>query len=284
MSDPAGTASAPGRDLIDALLGARIVDLEQPRQMHAPVLPVHWPGHTFWLHRRHEPGPERRSGASGMIVTSEHAGTHVDALCHQAYDMCMHGGVPVGPELQGQHGFAELGLETIAPLIRRGVLLDVAAAHADPLPPGSAITADMLRETAAAQSVEIRPGSVVLVRTGYGAVWGDPPRYLRAAGVDRGGSEWLAQQGVFAVGADNVVWDQPDVHDPELGCTLPGHVVLLVRAGIYIIENLLLEELAGIGAREFAFVCLPLKYQGGTGSPVRPVALVSAPAEPSEPS
>ena len=47
-----------------------------------------------------------------------------------------------------------------------------------------------------------------------------------------------------------------------------------MRAGIYIIESLNLEELARDGVREFAFVCLPLKLRGGTGSPVRPIALV----------
>jgi kynurenine formamidase len=61
--------------------------------------------------------------------------------------------------------------------------------------------------------------------------------------------------------------------DPELG-TLPGHTILIVRGGIHIIESLYLEELAAGGVREFAFVCLPLKVRGGTGSPVRPVAVV----------
>ena len=50
--------------------------------------------------------------------------------------------------------------------------------------------------------------------------------------------------------------------------------MLIVRAGILIIESLRLEELAADGVREFAFVCLPLKFRGGTGSPVRPIALV----------
>ena len=60
-----------------------------------------------------------------------------------------------------------------------------------------------------------------------------------------------------------------------LKVTLPGHVILLVRHGIYIIENLFLEELARDQCYEFTFICLPLKLQGATGSPVRPVAIVS---------
>ncbi len=57
--------------------------------------------------------------------------------------------------------------------------------------------------------------------------------------------------------------------------TLPGHVIPLVRNVIYIIENLFLEELARDQCYEFTFICLPLKLQGATGSPVRPVAVAS---------
>lgn len=274
---PAQPENRP-REVLEALLGAEVVDLEQPRRMHMPVLPVHWPGHTFWLHRRHEPGPEPRTGASGMIVTSEHAGTHIDALCHQAYQLRMHGGVPVDAETQRQHGFGRLGAEMIGPIVSRGILLDLAAASDAPLPPRGSITASQLQAAAQRQKTPISPGSVVLVRTGYGAHWDDGPRYLQAPGMDRGASEWLASHGVLAVGADNVVWDSPGVLDAELGCTLPGHVVLLVRSGIYILENLLLERLGALGAYEFGFVCLPLKYEGGTGSPVRPVALLTGAA------
>ena len=88
-------------------------------------------------------------------------------------------------------------------------------------------------------------------------------------------SLWVAGQRVRAVGADNMAWDEPGVVDPDLKVTLPGHVILLVRHGIHIIENLFLEELAQDRCYEFTFVCLPLKMRGATGSPVRPVAIVS---------
>ncbi len=48
-----------------------------------------------------------------------------------------------------------------------------------------------------------------------------------------------------------------------------------IRHGIYIIENLFLKELAQDRSYEFTFVCLPLKMRGATGSPVRPIAMVS---------
>ena len=100
--------------------------------------------------------------------------------------------------------------------------------------------------------------------------------YLQAGGVSAAASSWLASRRVRAVGADNVAWDEVGLVDPELKVTLPGHLILLVRHGIYIIENLFLEELARDQCYTFTFICLPLKLRGATGSPVRPVAIASA--------
>lgn len=264
------------KEFLAALTGARVYDLEQPRYAGAPVFPAHEPGFNLMLHRRHErDAAESRTGASALIVTTEHSGTHIDALCHQAWDMRMHGGREVDFRTQTPAGFSELSVDTIAPIVARGVLLD-AARHAgvDRLQPGAAV--ERLDEVAAAQGVEIRPGDVVLVRTGNGAVWSDRRAYEAGAGVGLEASRWLAARRPLAVGADTIAWDVPDYVDPELG-TVPGHVVLIVDAGIYIIESLYLEELARDRRHEFGFVCQPLKMQGGTGSPVRPLALVPGP-------
>src|SRR5258708_6118684 len=195
---------------------ARIYDLEQPRYFGAPVFPSHAPGYVYTLHRHHERGMgEARTGASGFMYTTEHSGTHIDALCHQAEDLYLYGGREVDARIQTASGFTELGGETIAPIVTRGVLLDAAAYR------------------------------------------------------------WLASRGVKAVGADNMAWDEVGVVDPELKVSLPGHVILLVRHGIYIIENLFLEDIARDQCYEFTFICLPLKMRGATGSPVRPVAMVN---------
>ena len=194
---------------------------------------------------------------------AEHSGTHIDALCHQAYEGRMHGDVEVTPRLQTSVGFTSLGIDTVAPIVRRGVLLDVAGVH-------SVGPSDLER---ASSGIEIRPGDVVLVRLGSGALWADPAAFKAAGGVTADGSRWLAARRPYAVGADNLAWDLIDEPDPELG-SIPGHTILIVQEGIHIIEMLYLEELAADGVREFGFVCLPLKFRGGTGSPVRPIALV----------
>ena len=264
---------------IDSLLSARVYDLEQPRFAGMPIHPTHRPGYFYALHRRHRDtyqpechGP--RSSASGTLMMMENTGTHIDALSHQAKDQVMFGGVRT-ETAETPIGFTQLGVETVPPLICRGVLLDVAGWKGlDRLPSRSAIGADELAACAAQQGVEVRAGDVLLVRTGYAAIWNDEPRYLDAAGVAKSGTLWAAEKQVVAVGADNMAWDAPDERDPETGGTLFAHVYLLPQKGIYIIENLTLDDLARDRVWEFGFVGIPLKLKGATGSPLRPLALV----------
>jgi len=260
---------------LNILSNGRIYDLEQPRYFGAPIYPSHAPGYFYTLHRHHERGMgEARTSASGFMYTTEHSGTHIDALCHQAEDLYLYGGREVDASVQTSFGFTELGAETIAPLVTRGVLLDVARHRGvDHIGPGNPIKQDELEAAAQRQGVSVGEGDVVLVRTGNGALWQDPAVYLQAGGVSGDAYSWIASRGVRAVGADNMAWDEMGVVDPDLNVTLPGHVILLVRHGIYIIENLFLEELARDQCYEFTFICLPLKLKGATGSPVRPVAV-----------
>jgi kynurenine formamidase len=260
-------------ELARALREARAYDLEQPRYAGAPVFPAHEPGVLINLHRRHERDwHERRTSASALLVMTEHSGTHIDALCHQAYGGRLHGDVEIDSRVQTSTGFTALGIDTVAPMVARGVLIDVAGAlGVERLPAGHEVSAEELSR--AARDIEIEPGDVVLVRLGSGALWADRAAYEAAGGIGGDASRWLAERRPSAVGADNLAWDHPQGHDPELG-SLPGHVILIVQSGIHIIESLFLEELAAGGVREFAFVCLPLKLRGGTGSPVRPIALV----------
>jgi kynurenine formamidase len=261
-----------GLKLFEAVGPARVFDLEQLRYPGAPNHPNHVPGYNYFLHRHHARGaPETRTSASGVIVTPEHSGTHIDALAHQAENLTLHGGVHVDEGVQTSSGFRVLGIDTMAPIVGRGVLLDVAGEKR--LEPEYAITAKDLEKAAVRDGVNVGEGDAVLIRTGFGALWSDPDAYLRAAGVGTSGSRWLIDRKVKVVGADNMAFDVIGLKDVELDITLPGHLLLLVRAGIPIIENLNLEELAAAKVHEFLFVCLPLKMRGVTGSPVRPIAI-----------
>ncbi len=259
----------------------RVFDLEQPRTARMPIHPAHkQAGYSYLLHRRHEDEyrPEEsgpRSGAAGILICGEHTGTHIDALCHQADALTLCGGIPVG-EVQTSRGFTRHGVEEIPAIVAPGVLLDVAAKDGvDSLEPGRVVTAADLEACCERQGVGVEAGGVALVRLGNARFWDDEERYLAGPGMDGTAARWLAERGVLAVGADNMAWDAPGLKDPELGCLLAGHLILLVRHGIYIVENLVLDDLAASGHHRFEFVCTPLKLVGATGSPVRPLALVS---------
>jgi kynurenine formamidase len=260
---------------------AKVYDLEQPRFAGMPIHPAHRPGYFYALHRRHRDtyqpdvqGP--RSSASGVVTMMEHSGTHIDALCHQACDLMLHSNV-AADDVETPAGFTQLGIETVPPLLTRGVLLDVAGWKGQQrLPPRYSVTAEDLQGCAATQGVDVQPGDVLLVRTGYGAIWRDEAAYLDAAGIAKSGTLWAAEHGVVAVGADNMAWDVPDERDPETGATLFAHIHLLTKKGIYILENIFLEELSRDRCWTFAFVGIPLKLVGATGSPLRPLALVEA--------
>jgi kynurenine formamidase len=258
----------------------RVFDLEMPRFQGMPIHEAHQPGYMYVLHRRHGDGyspgqPDRRTGASGVIVCMEHSGTHIDAICHQADAQILYGGVEAG-SVTTSRGFTHGAVEEIDPIVAPGILLDIPRHRGiEEVPPGDVITAAELQACAAAQGVTIQSGDVALVRTGNGRHWDDPARFLAGPGMAGDASRWLAGLGVRAVGADNMAWDVLGLRDPIDGL-LPGHLILLARHGIYIIENLSLEEFASAGVHRFVFVCLPLKFVGATGSPVRPIALVPA--------
>jgi kynurenine formamidase len=258
-----------------------IFDLEQPRTERMPIHPAHkQAGYSYLLHRHHEDeyrpdeaGP--RTGAAGVLICGEHTGTHIDALCHQSDALVLCGGVPV-EDVQTSRGFTEHGVEKIKPIVAPGVLLDVAAKDGvASLEPGRVVTAADLEECCEYGDVSVEAGSVALVRLGNARFWDDEERYLAGPGMDGSAAYWMAERGVLAVGADNMAWDAPGFEDPELGCLLAGHLILLAKQGIYIIENLALDDLAASGHYRFEFVCTPLKLVGATGSPVRPVAVVS---------
>jgi kynurenine formamidase len=263
----------------------RVFDLEQPRTERMPIHPAHrQAGYSYLLHRHHEDEyrPEEtgpRTGAAGILICGEHTGTHIDALCHQADALTLCGGIPV-EEVQSSRGFARHGVEEIPPIVAPGVLLDVAAKDGvDSLEPGRVVTAGDLEACCERQGVGVEPGSVALVRLGNARFWDDEERYLAGPGMDGDAARWLAERGVVAVGADNMAWDAPGFEDTELGYPLAGHLILLARRGIFIIENLALDELAASGRGRFEFVCTPLKLVGATGSPVRPVVIVSSDQE-----
>src|SRR5215211_9199096 len=216
------------------------------------------------------------SSANELLVTGGHTGTHVDALAHVSYEGRLHGGV-YAEEAQRGGRFSTLGVDALEPMVCRGVLLDVAGLHGvDVLPGGYGITEEDLASAERGAGVEVRAGDVALIRSGWAQHFRDAGAFLGhesgVPGPTEEAARWLAGRGVRATGAETIAYEQIK---PEVGhALLPVHRLLLVEYGIHIIEVMNLSGLAAAGVQEFMFVLAPLKIVGGTGSPVRPLALV----------
>lgn len=270
--------------MTDALLsavqsGVEIVDLGRQLRVGMPQSPNHpqfWHTHP----RRHGDmsRPDGSSAANDMLSMGTHVGTHIDALSHVSHEGKLHGGIDVDEAMAGGK-YDQLGVHTITPMVRRGVMLDVPAAlGVAECEPGYEITVSDLERTLEQQRTEVGAGDVVLIRSGWGRRFAEGEAYVGrdtgVPGVGEAGAEWLATRGAHAVGADTIAFERLA---PRGGHSLlPAHRVLLVENGIYIVEALDLEELASRRLHEFTFVLVPLNIYGATGSPVRPLALVTA--------
>ena len=254
-------------------------DLAQPLERGMPVSPNH-PSFQLALMRRHGDmvRSDGGSAANEIIVMGGHVGTHVDALCHVSQDGQIHGGLEAS-EIQSQSGFSAAGIETMAPVISRGVMLDVAAAkEVDVLPADYEVSAADLESAASRANVRVQPGDAVLIRTGWSRMWAQPEVFRGQSGGAPGpgveAAEWLVDQEVGIAGAETIAFER--IAPGEGHSTLPVHRILLVEAGIHIIEVMNLEALGRDRITEFLFLMAPLRLVGATGSPVRPLAIVNA--------
>jgi len=260
--------------------GYKVIDLEFLRTVGMPGMPTHKPAFGFEITHPHEDTDRSiqgtRTSAWGSIISNEHSGTHVDAFCHQAENGFMHGGFKVSPETETKAGFTVNGAENLPIFFDRGILLDVPAIKGvESIEPGYQVTAEDLEECCRVEGVNITAGSVVLVNLGNARFWNDRERYLKCGGMSAGASQMLADKKVKAVGADNFAWDEPTHFEDDMHCNGPGHVILIVRSGINIFENLNLAPLVESGQKEFIFVAAPIRIKGATGGSVRPFALVA---------
>ncbi len=172
------------------------------------------------------------------------------------------------------YGLERLGVEKAGPIVTRGVLIDVAAYRGvERLPVGEVISVDDLQKALIMQKTEIRAGDVVLIHTGHGRLWMvDNDEYSRGSpGIGMDAARWLAAQKIVMTGADTSTVEVIPSEDPNTA--FPVHQELLVRHGIYNMENMDLGELAREGVYEFAFIFSPVKLKGATGSPGNPIAI-----------
>jgi kynurenine formamidase len=223
---------------------SEIVDLGRELYNGMPNLGANitafFPLETYGATRRLSEG---RVGYEGrMILMAEHCGTHLDCPYH--FD---------------EHGLTvdQMPLER---LIVPGHLLNFTDKQAhEPITP-----ADF--EAALARSGRpIEQGTAVIAWTGQDKHWGSEGFKTERPFIPAESAQWLVDRQVTLFGTDLIGLDNPDEWWE------PTHVAFL-KGGLPMVQQLCnLERLEG---KEFLLVVLPMKMRGGTGSPVRPVALV----------
>ena len=196
--------------------------------------------------------------AANNFTTSEHGGTHIDSPIHFA---------------QGHQTVDQIPLDR---LIGAAVVIDItdrAAANADYLLTVADIQQSEQRDGA------IPSGAIVLIRTGFSTRWPDAARDLGTAergdaavaklhfpGLHPAAAGWLMDnRQVKAVGIDTASIDYGQ------STTFDTHRALFAR-DVPAFENL--AELHRLPARGATVIALPMKIGGGSGAPLRAVAIV----------
>jgi kynurenine formamidase len=227
------------------------------------------------IKRRRKMGARNDAGTNlERIEMTAHVGTHIDALGHFSNgDMLYNGNAAA--DVVTDWGLDRLGIEHAPPMITRGLLFDVAgSAGAAHLSPGHTVTPEDLKRAADKGGFAVESGDIAMIRTGWGRYFGiDNARYLEGEpGIDVAAAKWLIDQGIVAIGADNMAVEV--LPNPDKGLLMPVHQFALADCGVYLIENLALEELAVDRVHTACLILLATKIRGATGAPVRPIVVV----------
>lgn len=205
--------------------------------------------------------------ADDVIQIPTHGVTHFDALSHVWRDGLMYNGHPA--TAVNSHGARKLGIQTAGPVVTRGVFADLVPAGSLALE-GSVGVAEL---QSALDGVTLEPGDALLVRTGWLEAW-QQGRNTEGGwpGLDADCADWLAEQDLAVLGADNIGVEAYPSSDPD--CQVPLHIALLRGHGVFFCELMALAELAATGRTTFLFVANPLPVVGAVGGPVCPVAVL----------
>jgi kynurenine formamidase len=181
-----------------------------------------------------------------------------------------------GAEMYSAYGLQKLGIENVKPMLTRGILIDLAGYKNLPnLPARYEVTLADVRGALARQGLsesDLRPGDALLFRYGWSRFWTEPAKYnTDPPGIGLEVARWVVARKASMVGSDQSGTEVGPNPDPSLA--FPVHQELIMKNGIFNIENLTLEELARDAAWEFLFVFTPVRFKGATGSPGRPLAI-----------
>jgi kynurenine formamidase len=200
--------------------------------------------------------------------------THIDALTHMAYHGRGYNNVPPAHAPSAGQTRNAVGAMRDG-IVTRGVLIDLPALRGVPyVAPGGAITAADFEAWEERTGLRVRPGDILLVRSGRWSKAASAAQVGGSAGIHPSVAAWLHARGVAALGDEGGTDTTPTT---VAGINSPLHVLALVGMGMPLIENMDLEELARQAAAQnrwtFLFVLAPLNVRGATGSAVNPIAI-----------
>ncbi len=203
--------------------------------------------------------------------------THVDALCHVAWDGELYNGRPFASSLTAA-GATWCPIDPLFDgITSRGGLLDVAAARSEGFVEiGKPVTPAELDAAAARAGVRVDPGDVVVVRSGDEAFrrahpeW--VPRVSPHPGLHVSCLEWFREKDIAAI-----AWDMLDERPNTYPGFMMGTHLAIPFLGLALIDNTYPERLAAAcaetGRYEFLFTATPLRLVGATGAPAHPLAI-----------
>ena len=233
----------------------RIVDLTQEIYVGMPVYDIfiptqYFPVMTYESIRAKSKG-HWAATAFGLLMC-DHSGTHVDSISH----------------FDDRPGALTIEQFPVERFITSAVCLDVAHVQ---LP--DFVTADVLAAAADQAGLDVRPDDTVLLYTGHYERYYPKLEYMgNHTGLDKGGMEWLGDRGCVNVGVDSPSIESVLRMGTADADTMPAHRVCGER-NLNNTENLCnLDQVVG---KRFIFIGLPLPIRGGSGSPIRAVALVT---------
>jgi kynurenine formamidase len=233
--------------------------------------------------------PTRTAWHSCALFISDNVATQIDGLGHatEGEDDHWYNGFKE-KDWGGNWGPRKCDASTIPPIIARGVLIDVAGFRGvDALPSNTMIGPADLEAALQKQGTELRPGDVVLIRTGTLRHWGDAGGDHAvigkhdSAGINLEAAKWLVEQkGAILVGSDTSGLEYAPVeadtkaYREKYKSFMPVHNYLLIEQGVHIGEFHNLEELAREKAYEFCYIACTNKIKGAAaGFTMRPIAI-----------
>lgn len=265
-------------EVLKQIVGGKVYDLGVELFVGMPFCCGPFGDPTFQIFMTHNPGrnsdKELLSYSGDGISMYTHSGTHIDALNHFGLHGKIWNGVSADDALTTR-GWTKSGVDKYPPIVARGVMIDVAKAKGvKHLPSSYTITAADLQDALKKQGSKLEPGDVVLIRTGLMTLWPDQEKYrlLDQAGIGLEAAQWLVEsQQAMLLGSDSLgVESFPSKHPENF---VPVHTYLLTERGVSMLEAVWLEDLSKDGVYEFLFIASPLKFRGGTASPLRPIAI-----------